>query len=109
MVVSGLLANNLGWESVFYVEGALSLIWCFAWAFIVQDSPEEQKRFITQGEKDYIANSLGQDQSKGTKKKVSFLYDECLIRNNFIVSKILVKFFTLFIPFSNHRYPGYEF
>ncbi|XP_012266659.2 putative inorganic phosphate cotransporter isoform X2 [Athalia rosae] len=70
ILLSGVLAANLGWASVFYIEGALSLIWCIGWAFIVQDSPESQTRFITQGEKDYIATSLGQSQSKaGTKKK----------------------------------------
>ncbi|XP_046735529.1 sialin [Diprion similis] len=61
--LSGVLAQHLGWESVFYVEGALSLIWCVGWAFLVQDSPQQQKRFITQEEKDLIANSLGKSQS----------------------------------------------
>lgn len=30
ILLSGLLAANLGWESIFYVEGALCLIWCIA-------------------------------------------------------------------------------
>ncbi|XP_046466029.1 sialin isoform X1 [Neodiprion pinetum] len=61
--LSGVLADQLGWESVFYVEGALSLIWCFGWAFLVQDSPQQQTRFITREEKELIANSLGKSQS----------------------------------------------
>lgn len=71
--VTGLLAGNLGWANMFYIEGALSLIWCFAWGFIVQDSPDQQKIFIHQEEKDYIAASLGQSHSKEENKRVILL------------------------------------
>jgi len=59
ILLTGLLAANLGWESIFYIEGALCLIWCTLWWLIIADSPEEQKRFITQKEKNYIVMSLG--------------------------------------------------
>ncbi|KAK0098467.1 hypothetical protein PV326_008065 [Microctonus aethiopoides] len=60
ILLSGLLAANLGWVWVFYIEGALCLIWCTAWWLMIEDSPEQQKRFITEGEKDYILNSMGE-------------------------------------------------
>lgn len=59
ILLTGLLAANLGWESIFYVEGALCLIWCILWWLMIADSPEEQTRFINQKEKNYIIMSLG--------------------------------------------------
>lgn len=59
ILLTGLLAANLGWESIFYVEGVSSLIWCVAWWLMIADSPEKQMRFITQEEKNYIVTSLG--------------------------------------------------
>ena len=41
--LSGLLAENCGWEWIFYVFGTIGLIWCAAWAWVVRDSPEEDK------------------------------------------------------------------
>ncbi|XP_072746442.1 putative inorganic phosphate cotransporter [Anoplolepis gracilipes] len=59
ILLTGLLAANLGWESIFYVEGALCLIWCIAWWLMIADSPEKQTRFISQNERNYIVASLG--------------------------------------------------
>ncbi|KAL0109228.1 hypothetical protein PUN28_014367 [Cardiocondyla obscurior] len=59
ILLTGLLAANLGWESIFYVEGALCLIWCIFWWLMIADSPEEQTRFMTQEEKNYIVTTLG--------------------------------------------------
>ncbi len=41
---SGILAAVAGWESVFYVQGGLALIWCGLWLVCVYDSPEEHPR-----------------------------------------------------------------
>lgn len=41
---SGILAESLGWESVFYVQGGLSTIWCVLWIFLVYDSPQQHPR-----------------------------------------------------------------
>ncbi|XP_011883367.1 PREDICTED: putative inorganic phosphate cotransporter isoform X2 [Vollenhovia emeryi] len=59
ILLSGLLAANLGWDSIFYIEGLLCLIWCTLWWLLIADSPEEQTRFITQEERHYILMSLG--------------------------------------------------
>ncbi|XP_024941551.1 putative inorganic phosphate cotransporter isoform X2 [Cephus cinctus] len=69
ILLSGLLAATLGWIWIFYIEGLLCLIWCTAWWLMIADSPEEQIRFITQQEKDYICNSLGQTKSSIHKPK----------------------------------------
>jgi|688.fasta_scaffold1406698_1 hypothetical protein len=41
---SGILAAVGGWESVFYVQGGLALIWSVLWILFVYDSPEEHPR-----------------------------------------------------------------
>lgn len=55
---------------IFYIEGALCLIWCTAWWIMIEDSPEEQTRFISQEEKNYIMQSLGHDNSSNVHKEV---------------------------------------
>lgn len=59
ILLTGILAANLEWMWIFYIEGLLCLIWCTAWWVMIADSPEEQTRFISQEEKNYIMESLG--------------------------------------------------
>lgn len=58
MPVSGILAARVGWESVFYVFGAIGLAWFFLWIFIVKRSPQDDRN-MTQEERNYIIASLG--------------------------------------------------
>ncbi|XP_044011343.1 sialin-like [Aphidius gifuensis] len=53
MPVSGIMAENLGWPSVFYVFGLIGLIWFGLWWYFVTDRPEDDP-WITQAELDYI-------------------------------------------------------
>jgi ACS family sodium-dependent inorganic phosphate cotransporter len=46
--ISGLLAENFGWEWIFYVFGCIGLLWCAAWWWIVHDSPEEDRHISDQ-------------------------------------------------------------
>uniref|UniRef100_A0A1L8DE91 Sialin n=2 Tax=Nyssomyia neivai TaxID=330878 RepID=A0A1L8DE91_9DIPT len=62
MPLSGVLAQYWGWESVFYVSGAIGCIWCLAWLLIVKASPA-QDPYISEEEKQYIQSSIG-DLSK---------------------------------------------
>lgn len=57
MLLSGWLATHFGWESIFYVFGTASLVWCFVWFAIVRDSPDKDT-WITKNEKDFILNSF---------------------------------------------------
>ncbi|KAB0797493.1 hypothetical protein PPYR_08486 [Photinus pyralis] len=61
MPLSALLADTLGWESIFYVTGTSGLIWFVSWCLIISDSPSKD-RHISQAELKYIQSSLGQQQ-----------------------------------------------
>ena len=56
--LSGYLADYAGWEPVFYVTGACSLVWVCFWFYLVYDTPGQHPR-IDQEERDYIETSLG--------------------------------------------------
>lgn len=59
MPLSGILAQSLGWESLFYVFGAIGCVWFIAWIIIVREGPEKD-RFISKDELRYIQESLNQ-------------------------------------------------
>lgn len=40
LAISGIMAETLGWESIFYFTGSISALLGIAWAFIVYESPE---------------------------------------------------------------------
>ncbi|KAG4080740.1 hypothetical protein HA402_005920 [Bradysia odoriphaga] len=58
MPLSGVLAAWFGWESLFYVFGAIGCIWFIAWIIIVKRGPELD-RYISKEELHYIQSSLG--------------------------------------------------
>ncbi|KAK8735460.1 hypothetical protein OTU49_005402 [Cherax quadricarinatus] len=60
---SAVIIDMLGWEAVFYLQGAVTLLWCLAWFLIVTDSPADY-RWITNQEKNYIMSTIGDTKSK---------------------------------------------
>ncbi|CAH1639038.1 unnamed protein product [Spodoptera littoralis] len=68
MLMAGVLTANIGWESVFYVMGGLSLIWCVLWVVLVQDTPQQQ-RFMNADERTMILQALGNQENQGQKHK----------------------------------------
>lgn len=58
-----------GWPSVFYVLGALGVVWFVAWMYVVYDFPELHPR-TTEREKKYITQSLHGDMTTSMEKKV---------------------------------------
>lgn len=58
MPLSGLFSTHFGWESVFYIFGAIGLIWFIMWTIIVRKSPQDDP-FISEEEKSYIMHKLG--------------------------------------------------
>ena len=42
--VSGVLADEINWESVFYVFGALGILWFIFWAYLCHNSPASHPR-----------------------------------------------------------------
>ena len=60
--VSGILAKNVGWESVFYVFGSIGCIWTVLWLVFVKREPAFDP-YITVEEKNYIENSLKKNKT----------------------------------------------
>lgn len=61
--LSSALITSLGWESVFYVQGCMTLVWCFAWFMLVSDSPYVDAK-ITDAEKNYIIEAIGDTKDR---------------------------------------------
>ncbi|CAG0885884.1 unnamed protein product [Darwinula stevensoni] len=67
--LSGIMASDLGWESVFYIQGSLGVIWYLLWLLLVTDEPTTH-RLISDDEKEYICKSIGKATvSAGTEKR----------------------------------------
>ncbi|KAF6725584.1 Sialin [Oryzias melastigma] len=60
--VSGQICFYLGWTYVFYIFGAIGLVWFVLWAFFVFDSPNTHPR-ISDRERLYITSSLRNELS----------------------------------------------
>ncbi|XP_068220663.1 putative inorganic phosphate cotransporter isoform X1 [Palaemon carinicauda] len=66
MPISGWLCDTDflgGWPSVFYIFGALGLVWGVVWFLMISDHPETHLR-ISEREKNYIMESCGTKQGK---------------------------------------------
>lgn len=59
VLLTGIIGDKLGWEAIFYIEGAVSAVWCPFWWIIVRDSPVENSR-ISDREREYIRTSLNE-------------------------------------------------
>ncbi|CAL4154731.1 unnamed protein product [Meganyctiphanes norvegica] len=61
--ITGPIANSIGWDSVFYIEGSVSLAWCVAWALVFADKPEHCK-YISKAERIYLATTIGEQKDE---------------------------------------------
>ncbi|XP_063972860.1 putative inorganic phosphate cotransporter [Diachasmimorpha longicaudata] len=68
ILLTGLIAADMGWEAVFYIEGGLCFIWFTVWWIAIADSPADQRRFISAQERSYILSSLGNSESRHEKE-----------------------------------------
>ncbi|EFA08738.2 sialin [Tribolium castaneum] len=59
MPVCGFLISSIGWPSVFYVTGAVGIVWSVAWFLLVFDSPAQHPR-ITIEEKLEIESKIAE-------------------------------------------------
>ena len=57
--LAGYIADNLGWEAVFYVTGGSSLVWVVFWFYLVYDTPAQHPR-IDKEEREYIESAIGE-------------------------------------------------
>lgn len=82
-----------GWPGVFYIIGAISIVWFGMWCFLVYDTPTAHPR-ISGEELYYIQSSIGSQVSK-----VSFSFMYLRVSNLFFSLyrgvdwiKIIIKF-----------------
>jgi MFS transporter, ACS family, solute carrier family 17 (sodium-dependent inorganic phosphate cotransporter), other len=66
--LSGVLASEVNWESIFYVFGGLGCIWTVMWLIFVRSSPATD-RFITHEERKFIESQLN-TESKASNNKI---------------------------------------
>ena len=53
ILFSGYLADTFGWQSVFYIQGAMGVFFVGAWLLVVEDSPSTHSS-ISAEERAYI-------------------------------------------------------
>jgi ACS family sodium-dependent inorganic phosphate cotransporter len=58
--LSGVLIQytSIGWPSVFYVFGAMGVLWFFVWVLIFYNDPQSHP-FITDEERMFLEKSIG--------------------------------------------------
>lgn len=59
----GYINYSWGWTWAFFIPGAVAMIWCGLWYFLVSDTPDVHKR-ITEDEKIYILKCIGDKVTK---------------------------------------------
>lgn len=52
------LVLMIGWRGLFYSQGAVALVWCILWYFLVTENPSQHPRISLQ-EKNHITSSIG--------------------------------------------------
>ncbi|CAG9830857.1 unnamed protein product [Diabrotica balteata] len=57
MPMCSLIASSLGWEYIFYIFGAVGLLWYLIWIIIVASTPSKDKR-INPIERKYIVDAI---------------------------------------------------
>lgn len=75
---SGLLADTLGWESVFYVQGGLALVWCLLWLSFVYDSPHEHP-WIHDDELKLFSSSISVQTDTGKQNSTDLEETQCYL------------------------------
>lgn len=59
----GVIADNLGWEWIFYIFGIAGVVWLICWILLVRASPESDP-WICEEEKAYILACLKRDDKR---------------------------------------------
>jgi MFS family permease len=62
-MLSGYLAVEYGWSSIFYIFGLTGIVWCLVWLIVVRRSPEHD-RWISEKERNYIMENTSQNTQK---------------------------------------------
>ena len=67
LIMSGILAEDLGWEYPFYVMGISGVVWFALWTLLIHDAPAANPR-ISEEERVYIEmnSNFRQDEKQTT-------------------------------------------
>ncbi|XP_049765915.1 putative inorganic phosphate cotransporter [Schistocerca cancellata] len=68
MALSGTMVKSLGWPSVFYIFGGITISLTIPWLYFVYSEPESHPR-ISQKELDYILENTGHSKKTNDEKK----------------------------------------
>ena len=78
ILLSGYLADTMGWESVFYVQGAMVVFVVGAWLLVVEESPSSHPT-ISAEERAYIEAG-----TMGTSLETKVRSSSFMLFNNFV-------------------------
>ncbi|XP_063709213.1 vesicular glutamate transporter 2-like [Culicoides brevitarsis] len=73
--LSGVLGENFGWESIFYVIGGICVAWYGLWLILIRANPEKD-RFATEFERNYIKRTIGKQCDAALEAKKSIPWKE---------------------------------
>lgn len=76
--VCGFLISTVGWPSVFYVTGAVGLVWSIFWFFLVFDSPAQHPR-ISKEERAEIETKIAEGEGGKSVKPTSVPWLQMLL------------------------------
>ena len=109
LLSGGVLCKYLGWQSIFYVPGGVTIVWIIVWSFLMFDSPEIHPR-ISDLEKEYILNSLG-DQGRAKRKRNANVWKEAFENLKFPIIPVLLSpcVWALWIAHNCFDWGGYAF
>ncbi|XP_049838017.1 sialin-like [Schistocerca gregaria] len=80
MASSGSMVKNLGWTSVFYIYGGITIFSVLPWFYFVYDEPESHPR-VSEKEKIYILENTKRNRAKKSEKNTESHHQEDLIEN----------------------------
>jgi len=102
MPICGFLIASLGWESVFYVTGAIGIIWSVAWFLLVFDSPSQHPRISTE-ERRYIEDSIGTTATTKVMIDTAHLMFNLVYRNLFSTSLLTLLSFLINFHYAENK------
>lgn len=90
--LSGWVITTWDWRMLFLVEGGVSLVVMLLWWFTISNRPQEAK-WISQAEKEYLINTLQEEQAALQGKTVRNASLSRVLREKLMWQLILVNFF----------------
>ena len=97
LAVSGVLAEKVNWESIFYVFGVIGIVWTALWLCLVRSSPATDP-FITQSERRHIEYVL----TKETENPIVHIPWKSILTSSAVWAIIIAQFAETWGMFTLH-------